>query len=329
MIQIRLAAVILLVIFRGSAVANPRLDVVEAKCFNDGTLLARSSDFRLATLSNDHWQALPLPHDAFRLWRSPDGRIFATAPDGNSWLALQVPERGEPAGRWTIPTSSGANRFTSLDGVDVVTPDRIYRLDPGGRLTDLGETPVGASGRRLPGRAPEILVSPTATVVCTGTSHREYDDVTGSCREAHGAYTYRADFGEPLCCSGDEPSYAAPFVCGEVVISAVREWVPPSSRDRTQARALATGRLLGRRDGAARQGSACLDGKRALLVGKREIRIVTVPSLRTLWRQKTATVIGAVAVCGGSKAFVIPSQTPSPVQTFDLASSPAPRSSSP
>jgi hypothetical protein len=312
------AAVTLQLAFRAIALGQPASDVVQAQCFADGAVVARTSDFQLAFLRNERWQPPSPRQDAFRLWRSPDGRIFALALEGTSWVVVQILEASGPGPRWAVPGADGADRFASLKGIDVVTQDRVYRLDPGGKVTELGPTPIGGSGQPLHGRSPEIIGSPGLAVVCTGTSHHLDDYVGGSCREARGAYAYLVDFGEPLCCDDDEPDFTAPFVCGDAVISALRKRAPPPAHDSTQARALATGALLARRPGAARLGSTCLDGKRALLVGKREIQVVSVPSMRTLWRQKIATKIGAVAVCGGTRAFVIPKGTPYPVQSFDL-----------
>jgi hypothetical protein len=310
-------AAVLLFALSTPAVGRPAFGIWQAQCSGNGTPVAQTSDFRLVRLENGAWAPLSTVKDVLRLWRSPDGRIFAVAYD--PWRAVHVPEGGRPGTSWMSPDTFGSARFTSLDGVDVVTPDRIYRLDPGGALTDLGEPPVGGSGQPLHGRAPEILVSGRTIVVCTGTSHHPDDNVGGSCREARGAYLYRADFGDPLCCEAGEADFTDPFVCGDAVISAIQPWTPAPPRARTQVRALATGALLGRRDGAARQGSACLDGKRALLVGKRDIEIVSVPGLRRLWRERMKTDIGAVAVCGAAKAFVIPRGDPYPVRALDLA----------
>lgn len=319
MIRSLLAPLILLLALRASASARPTFDVVEAECFHDGTVVAATSDLRLVILRHGHWQPLPLVSGAGRLWQSPDGRIFAIALGGDPWLVVEVSPDAKPKARWSIPTDSGAMRFTSLNGVDVVTHDRVYRLDPGGTVTDLGETPLGGSGQPLRNRAPEILVSRGNTVVCTGTSQREDDNVGGSCRERGGAYLYRVDFGEPLCCESDAPYFTAPFTCSDAVISAIRDALPAHSLERTQARALATGALLGRAAAAARRGSACLDGKRALLVGKRDIRVVRVPDLRLLWRRTFASDIGAVAVCGGNEAIVVPKLDPDSFEAFDLA----------
>jgi hypothetical protein len=314
-----LAVALLLLALRSPALGQPAFGIRDAECFDDGTLVGRTSDLRLATLRNDQWQPLSFGKGVLRLWRSPDGRIFAIASGDNSWLAVQVPKDSGPSTRWTVPTDFGAIRFTSLDGaVDVVTHDRLYRLDPGGTATAVGQTPLGGSGQPLRNRAPEILVSRGTTVVCTGTSEHEDDNVGGSCRESRGAYVYRVDFGEPLCCESEAPHFAAPFVCGEVVISTLGNWRPSSPRARTQARALATGALVGRATGAARRGSTCLDGQRALLVGRRDIRIVSVPGLRTIRRHKTVDEIGAVAVCGGMRAIVVPQNRPDSVQAFDV-----------
>ena len=145
------------------------------------------------------------------------------------------------------------------------------------------------------------------------------DSVGGSCRDGKGTYLYGVAFGEPLCCNGGEASFATPFVCGDVVVSATRQWPPATTRNRTQARSLTTGRLLGRMEGAALRGSTCLDGKRALLVGKRDIQIVSVPRLHRLWRQKQDSAIGAVAVChGGTRAMIVPTGNPDAVKELDL-----------
>ena len=125
---------------------------------------------------------------------------------------------------------------------------------------------------------------------------RHDDFVWGNCRELRGTYSYGVDFGEGLCCNEGEGSFATPFVCGDVVVSAIRQWSRSAPHNKTQARSLTTGRLLGRRDGAALRGSTCVDGKRALLVGKRDIQIVSVPLLHRLWQQKQDSEIGAVAV---------------------------------
>ena len=314
-----LSAAVLLLVLGATAHGEPGFDIVDLTCFNDGKLVALTSDLELAMVSKNGWQQLSLAKSVLRLWRSPDGRVFAIGLGGDRWSAVEVPHDLGPSQHWTVPANSGSISFTSLDGPDVVTPDRIYRLDPGGKLTDLGETPVGANGERSLFRAPEILVSPQATVVCTGTRMRHDDSVGGSCRDGKGAYYYSVSFGEPLCCTGGEASFATPFVCGDVVVSAIRQWSPTASRNRTQARSLTTGRLLGRREGAALRGSTCLDGKRALLVDKRGIQIVSVPGLRRLWREKHDSAIGAVAVChGGTRAMLVPTGNPDAVEELDL-----------
>jgi hypothetical protein len=313
-----LPALVLLFALRANAFGQPTFEIVEAECFHDGTLVGATSDLRLFVLKKGGWQPSPLANGVGRLWRSPDDRVFAIALGGDPWSVVEVARGSGPSTRWAIPTDSGAMRFTSLNGVDVVTHDRVFRLDPGGTLSSLGETPIGGSGQPLHDRAPEILAAGAITVVCTGTSQRADDNVGGSCRQGRGAYLYRVDFGDPLCCESDAPYFTAPFICGNAVISAIRDGAPSHPRDRTQARALATGTLLGRTEAAARRGSACLDGKRALLVGKQDIRVVSVPDLRLLWRQTIARDIGAVAVCGGNKAFVVPKMGPDSVQAFDL-----------
>ncbi len=304
-------AAVLLLALRASAFGKPDTELIDLTCFDDGTLVGQTSDLHLVTLKAGQWLPSPLAKTILRLWRSPDDRIFAISSD-DAWSAVEIPHGGAPGGHWKLETSTGHLRFTSLNGADVVTPDHVYRLDPAGKLTTLGETPIGGSGRPLP-RAPELLAAQGTTVVCTGTWVHHDDSVGGSCREANGAYVYLVDFGEPLCCADDVASFTAPFVCGDTVISAVR--------NKTQARALATGALLGRTAGAARQGSTCLDGKRALLVGKRDIQIVSVPRLRRLWREKDSTEIQSVAVChGGTRAIILRKGMAYPVEEFDLAS---------
>ena len=304
--------------FGEPAFGEPAFEPFSLQCFDDGTLVNETSRLGLSTWKGGRWQALSPDGGILRLWRSPDDRIFAI-DKGDKSFVIEVPHGARPQTRWKLPSDSGWLRFTSLDGPDVVTPDRIYRLDPGGKVTDLGETPAGAYGQRSPSRAPEILVSPQATVVCTGTWMHHDDSVGGSCRDGKGAYAYEVSFGEPLCCTGGEASFATPFICGDVVVSAIRQWPPATTRNRTQARSLATGRLIGRRDGAALRGSTCIDGKRALLVGKRGIQIVGVPSLRQLWREKHDSAIGAVAVCHrGTRAMIVPMGNPVGVEELDL-----------
>jgi len=309
---------VLLLLLPATVSGQAAFDVYEMQCFNDGTLIGVSSDLRLVTLRGGRWQPLPLDATGvLRLWRSPDDRIFAVA-DGQPWAAVEVPHTAGPGTRWEVPSGIGFMRFASLDGIDVVTPDRISRLDPGGKLTDLGETPVGGSRQRASLRAPEILVAKGMSVVCTGSSDHHDDSVGGSCQERSGTYLYRVDFGDALCCESEAGHFTNPFVCGDVVISSLRDARHVPARETTQARAVANGALLGRREGAARLGSTCLDGNRALLVGKRDVQIVSVPRLRTLWRQKTAGKIGAVAVCGGSKVALTLEGHPYPVDEIDL-----------
>jgi hypothetical protein len=315
-----LSTAILLLLLPATVSGQAAFEVYELQCFNDGTLIGVSSDLRLVTLRDGRWQPLSLgATGVLRLWRSPDDRIFAVA-DGQPWAAIEVPDTGGTGTRWEVPSGIGFMRFTSLNGIDVVTPDRISRLDPGGKLTDLGETPVGGSGQRASSRAPEILVAKGMSVVCTGSSDHPDDSVGGSCQEKNGSYLYRVDFGDGLCCESEAGHFTNPFVCGDVVISSLLRDArhPPARRETTQARALATGALLGRREGAARLGSTCLDGNRALLVGKRDVQIVSVPHLRPLWRRKTAGNIGAVAVCGGTKVALILEGHPYPVDELDL-----------
>jgi hypothetical protein len=311
-------ALLLLLTIRAKAFGSPKFEIVEAECSHDGTIVGVASDLRLLVLRNEHWQPMPVAPWVLRLWRSPDDRIFALG--GDPWSVVEVPAGAGPATRWTIPTDFGTMRFASVNGIDVVTHDRVFRLDPGGTLTSLGETPIGGSRQPLHARAPEILAAAGTTVVCTGTSQRLDDYVGGSCLEGRGAYVYDVDFGEPLCCVTDVQSFTAPFICGNAVVSAIRRGTRSQPRDATQARTLATGALVGRRQAAARRGSACLDGKRALLVGKKDVRVVSVPDLRVLWRQTIARGIGAVAVCrDANKATVIPRMDPDSVQVFDLA----------
>ncbi len=319
MIRLPLSAAVLLLVLGTTAHGEPGFDIVDLTCFNDGKLVGRTSDLGLAMVSKSGWQRLSLAKGVLRLWRSPDARIFAIALGGDPWSAVEVPHDVGPSQRWTVPANIGHINFTSLDGPDVVTPDRVYRLDPGGKVTDLGETPAGAYGQKSPSRAPEILVSSGTTVVCTGTWMHHDDSVGGSCRDGKGTYAYEVSFGEPLCCTEGEASFATPFICGDVVVSAIRQWSPATTRNRTQSRSLTTGRLLGRMEGAALRGSTCLDGKRALLVGKRDIQIVSVPRLRRLWRQKQDSAIGAVAVCnGGTRAMIVPTGNPDAVKELDL-----------
>ena len=307
-----LATVALVMIVQSRPHAEPKLRLLDIDCLTDGTLVGRNEDLRAVISRESGWQPLALPGRVSAPWRSPSGRVFVVEGDNPTTIAELLGGSGTVP-RWVLPRAEGRHlRFASLDGIDVVTADRVYRLDPAGKFTMLGETPIGGSRRPLP-RAPELLAANGTTVVCTGTWVHHDDSVGGSCREANGAYTYLVDFGEPFCCTDDVDSFTAPFVCGDAVISAVR--------DKTQARALATGALLGRTAGAARQGSTCLDGKRALLVGKRDIQIVSVPRLRRLWREKDSTEIQSVAVChGGTRAIILRKGMAYPVEEFDLAS---------
>lgn len=186
------------------------------------------------------------------------------------------------------------------------------------RRRSRSQTPIGGSGRPLP-RAPEILSAQGTTVVCTETWVHHDDSVGGSCQERSGAYVYLVDFGRPGCCTDGVDSFTAPFLCGDVVISAIRDQRLTTAHNRTEAHALATGALLGRMEPAARQGSGCLDGKRALLVGRPDIQTVSVPRLRRLWRTKTSSDIQAVAVChGGTRAMILPKGSAHPFMEFDL-----------
>ncbi len=234
----RVVLVALLLFGSSNATRAQPLEVTGAECFKNGGLVGWTSDLGLAVLEHDQWRPWPVAKGVLRLWRSVDGEIFAIGDP--AWTAVQLPDDSGAAMRWTIPTDFGAMRFTSLDGrVGVVTHDRVYRLDPGGKTTDVAQTPIGASRQPLRGRAPEILVSQGKTVVCTGTSEREDDYVGGSCRESSGTYVYRVDFGEPFCCESDAARLMTPVVCGDAVISAVIKWAtsPPHSRRRSQSQA--------------------------------------------------------------------------------------------
>lgn len=113
------------------------------------------------------------------------------------------------------------------------------------------------------------------------------------------SYQYLVDFGDPDALA--QSHFVAPFACGEAIVS-VRRGV-------TQARDLATGALLGRIAGAARAGSGCLDGRRAVLVGKNDIRVVDVPHLRRVWRKALAGLIETAAVCGAKVAAMLEKQS--------------------
>jgi hypothetical protein len=181
-------AAVLLLALGAKAHGESGFDIVDLECFNDGKLVGRTSDLGLAMVGKNGWQRLSLAKGVLRLWRSPDARVFAIALGGDRWSAVEVPHDLGPGQRWRVPADIGHISFTSLDGPDVVTADRIYRLDPGGKVTDLGETPAGANGERSLFRAPEILVSPQTTVVCTGTWIHHDDSVGGSCRDGRGTY---------------------------------------------------------------------------------------------------------------------------------------------
>lgn len=228
-----LSVAIVLLLLPATVSGQEASQIYQLQCFDDGTLIAKSSDLRLVALKEGRWQPLSLvAEDVLRLWRSPDDRLFAVA-HGQPWAAVEVPHTAGRGTRWEVPSGIGFMRFTSLNGVDVVTPDRIFRLDPGGKLTDLGETPVGGSGQWASRRAPEVLVAKGMSVVCTGTSEHPDNYVGGSCQEGKGTYVYRVDFGDGLCCESDAAHFTSPFICGDVVISALRDEreAPPGPQD--------------------------------------------------------------------------------------------------
>jgi hypothetical protein len=272
--------------------------IYELSCFSDQSIVAMTNRGRLLIRSGSNWQPAPLAADAMRLWRSPDDRLFVV--DWNS-IAMDISHGARSATRWQLPRESATPRFAFLDGVVAVTPERIFRLDPGSKATDIGETPGGPGGLR-PNRPPVLIGDNGRLIACYGTSVREDDDVQGECRApALHSYQYLVDFGDPSGAIGESSHFVAPFACGEAVVS-VR-------RGLTQARDLTTGVLLGRVAGAARTGSGCLDGQRAVLIGKSDIRVVDVPHLRRVWRNALAGSIVTAAVCGAKVAAILEKQS--------------------
>ncbi len=264
----------------------------EVSCFADQSIVGATDRGHLVIRNGSTWQRSSLTALPLRLWHSPDDRIFIAEPGPN---IIELPHGTRSAARWALPPDSAIPLLTFLDGVVAVTPERIFRLDPGGKITDIGETPADAWARRAH-RAPVLIGAAGRLVTCYGTSFREEDDMQGECAAPPpNSYHYLADFGGPEALA--QGQLVAPFACGVSIIS-VRRGV-------TQARDLATGARLGHTAGAARKGSGCLDRERAVLIGKRDIRIVDVPRLRTLWRRTLDGPIATAAVCGTKLATIL------------------------
>ena len=162
-------------------------------------------------------------------------------------------------------------------------------------MIDIGPTPLDAEGARRV-QAPHLIGDQEHLVVCFGTSVREAENREGECHASSpNRYDYPVDFGDPVVAL-QASAFAAPFVCGGVVVS-VR-------RGATQARDLVTGALLGHMNGAARHGSGCLDRGRVLIVGKTEISIAGLPGLRRQWHHSIGREIETASICGNGLAII-------------------------
>lgn len=273
---------------------------MEIACLGESSIVGISEMFRIIAFDGSRWADFGISQSASELWRGPDGRLVAwtTKPD-----VFDIAPAAKST-HWRLPETASHPRFASLDGLVAATSKRLYRLDDGGVIKDLGPTPPSLSPFTH-FRGPVILRSEQGLIACFGTSVSEADDTRGHCvRHGPLGYHYEADFGDPGAALGDAATGTFPFACGDVVISALKR--------ATQARRLADGSLVARTNTFARRGSACLPSGQALIVSKREVGVFDLPQLHRVWRRNLNATIKSAVVCGGKIAILL-EKNPAPM----------------
>lgn len=252
-----------------------------------------SENFRIIVFDGSRWVTSGISQSADELWRNPDGRLVAWTTKPGVFDILP----GGKITQWRLPNTASHPRFASVDGLVAVTSERLYRLEGGGVVKDIGPTPASLSPFTH-FRGPVLLRSDDGPIACFGTSVSEADDTRGHCvRHGPHGYHYAADFGDPGAVLGDVANVTPPFACGDVVIS--------TRKGATQTRRLGDGRLVARTNTFARRGSACLPDGHALLVGKREVVVFDLPGLHRRWRRDLKATIKSAVVCGGKIAVLL------------------------
>jgi hypothetical protein len=275
--------------------------IVQISCFDDQTIVGVTSAHHVVIREGSVWRALPTEGD--RLWHSPDDRMFVIG-SGPFVEELAHGHAAAPV-RWNLPSALALPRLAFVDGVVAVTQDHLFRLEPGGKPVGIGSTPTAPDGIA---RIPAIIDDRGRLIACFQTSYREADAAQGECLAPtpHG-YEYLVDFGDFGAL--EKRRFATPFVCGDAIIS-VHQGV-------TRSRDLATGRPVAKVAGGALEGSRCIAGNRAVLLGEKNIRIVEAPGLRRLWRKDLQGPIDTATICGERLAFI--STGRSDVSFVDLA----------
>jgi hypothetical protein len=282
-----LATVMSLLVGLAGQVPGHGATIVQLACFNDRTVVGVTSVHRVVMSDGGAWRASSIDGD--RLWHSPDDRMFVV---GSGPFVAALAHGSSSLTRWNLPAALAFPRLAFLDSVVAVTADRIFRLDPGGKLVSIGNTPVAPD--RI-ARVPVLFGARGRLIACYQTSHLEADAAKGACvAPPPDNYEYLVDFGDFRAMA--ERKFAAPFACGEAIVSV--------HRSVTQARDLVTGRQQGKISGGALDGSGCIAADRAVLVGENDVRIVDVPALHTVWRKSLLGPVGAATICGNRVAFV-------------------------
>ncbi len=277
--------------------------IVQISCFDDQTIVGVTSAHRVVIREGSAWRALPTEGD--RLWHSPDDRLFVI---GSGPFVEELAHGRSAPVRWNLPSALALPRLAFVDGVVAVTQDRLFRLEPGGKPVAIGITPLAPDGIA---RIPAIIDDRGRLISCFQTSYREADAAQGEClAPPPNGYEYLVDFGDLGAL--EKRRFATPFACGDAIIS-VHQGV-------TRSRDLATGRPLAKVAGGALEGSRCVAGNRAVLLGEKNIQIVEAPGLRRLWRKDLHGPIDSATICGERLAFT--STGRSDVSFVDLAEAP-------
>jgi hypothetical protein len=284
----RFSCLVLVGALVGSAQARGAAEVDSIACLPDGGILGRDTKKGGVAVWRDGTWAFTSQGELGDLWNVPGASPLICCRRGNRVQTFSGTNSG-PEREWILPLGPGQlPTFSYVDGPLVANPERLFRLVPNGSFVDLGPVPPRPDGLKHH-RGPAMMRGAAGWIACYGASTFERDATRGECVGSAPGIDFRADFGD-YAAPGEIELLTSPFACGDVAIVAVG--------DATLARRLSDGKLVGRTTGPARRGSLCLPDGRALVVGKRSLKVFELPRLRLQWSREVGSEIRDVVVCG-------------------------------